>query len=67
MYYQFNYEQSHTYAKTTEIKLLKLLQLMIYKLLLSYQLQCIKRNPPCENFVSRKVFNLILLNHQPVV
>ena len=39
------YEQLHISAKTLKIKLLKFQQLIIYKSLLSCQLQCIKFKP----------------------
>ena len=42
MYSQFKYVQLHISAKTAVIKLLKFQQLIIYKSLLSCQLQCIK-------------------------
>ena len=45
MYSQFKYEELHISPDATEIKLLKFLQLIIYKSLLSCQLQCIKYKP----------------------
>ena len=50
MYWQFQYEQLHISAKTTEMKLLKFSQLIIYKLLLSCQLLCIKLTPHVKPF-----------------
>ena len=45
MYSQFKYEELHISPDATEIKLLRFLQLIIYKSLLSCQLQCIKYKP----------------------
>ena len=42
---QFKYVQLHIFAKTTEIKLLRFEQLIIYRSLLSFQLQCVKFKP----------------------
>ena len=54
MYLQFKYEQLHISARTTEIKLLKFLQLMIYKLLLSCQFQCTKLKSHAKNLFPEK-------------